>query len=91
MLKKIKNKIFNPSQHFQIRYNTLAGDGDLVWRIITENGEKLASSLSISGYIYGEKSFVDGERKMNIAGDGNIYWHGTHVEIFAGKRPEILS
>ena len=35
-------------------------------------------------------SFSNGERKMNIACDGKIYWSGTAVEIAAGKRPDLL-
>lgn len=90
MIEKFKKWFFKPNQHFQIRYNTKVGDGDLVWRIITEEGETLASHLEINGYVYGESSFVDGEKKMNIACDGKIYWNGTAAEIIAGKRPDLL-
>ena len=91
MLNKFKEWFFKPTQHFQIRYNTKVGDGDLVWRIIVNGKEFLASRLEISGYVYGESTIVDGERKMNIACDGKIYWSGTWAEIIAGKRPDILS
>jgi hypothetical protein len=90
MIEKFKKWFFKSNKHFQIRYNTKVGNGDLVWRIITDEGEKLASQLEINGYVYGESSFVDGERKMNIACDGKIYWNGTAVEIVAGKRPDLL-
>jgi hypothetical protein len=90
MLNKFKKWFFKPTQHFQIRYNTKVGDGDLFWRIIVNGKELLASQIEISGYVYGEDSFVDGERKMNIACDGRIYWNGTQAEIITSKRPEIL-
>lgn len=90
MLNKIKNWFFKPTQHFQIRYNTMVGEGDLVWRVISNGEERLADKIEITGYIYGESSFVDGERKMNIACDGRIYWNGNNAEIIAGKRPDIL-
>lgn len=87
---EFKKWFFKPTQHFQIRYNTKVGEGDLVWRIITDEGEVLASRLEINGYVYGESSFVNGERKMNIACDGKIYWNGTWATIFAGSRPDLL-
>jgi hypothetical protein len=89
MLDKFKKWFFRPTQHFQIRYNTKVGDGDLVWRIIINGEEFLASSIEINGYVYGESSYVDGEKKMNIACDGKIYWNGTSAEIITGKRPDI--
>jgi hypothetical protein len=91
MIKKFKNWFFKPNQHFQIRYNTKVGDGDLVWRIITPEGEKLASHLEISGWVYGEQTFVNGERKMNIACDGKAYWDGSRVEIIADNRHNSLA
>ena len=91
MLDKLKEWFFKPTQHFQIRYNTKVKDGDLVWRIIADGEERLASRLEIHGYMYGEQSFVDGERKMNIACDGKIYWQGDWAEIVTTKRPDILS
>lgn len=92
MINKLKKLLFTtiPTQHFQIRYNTKVGDGDLVWRIIVDGKESLASSIEINGYVYGESSIVNGEKKMNIACDGKIYWSGTCAEIIANKRQEIL-
>lgn len=90
MIDRFKKWFFKPNQHFQIRYNTKVADGDLVWRIIADGEESLASSIEISGYVYGESSFINGERKMNISCDGKIYWNGTSAEIIAIKRPEIL-
>lgn len=91
MLDKFKKWFFKPTQHFQIRYNTKVGNGDLVWRIIIDGEEKLASSIEIRGYVYGESSLVNGEKKMNIACDGKIYWHGTSAEIITEKAPDLLS
>lgn len=90
MLDNFKQWFFKPVQHFQIRYNTKVGNGDLVWRIIIDGEEVLASSIEIRGYVYGESTIVDGERKMNIACDGKIYWHGTRAEIITGKAPDLL-
>jgi hypothetical protein len=90
MIDKFKSWFFKPTQHFQIRYNTKVGDGDLVWRIIVDGEENLASSIEIRGYVYGESSFVNGERKMNIACDGKIYWNGTRAEIHTSKAPDLL-
>jgi hypothetical protein len=90
MIEKLKQWFFKPTQHFQIRYNTKVGDGDLVWRIIIDGEEALASSIEIRGYMYGESSIVNGERKMNIACDGKIYWHGSRAEIHTNKAPDLL-
>lgn len=90
MIDKIKRWFFKPTQHFQIRYNTKVGSGDLVWRIIIDGEETLASSIEIRGYAYGESSIVDGERKMNMACDGKIYWHGSRAEIITSKAPDLL-
>jgi hypothetical protein len=90
MLDKLKSWFFKPNQHIQIRYNTKVGNGDLHWRVIADGQETLASHIEIRGYVYGESSFVDGEKKMNIACDGKIYWHGTRAEIHTIKAPDLL-
>ncbi len=69
--------------HIQIRYNTKNNGGPLKWRIIVDGEENLASHVEIRGYVYGEKSLVDGDEKMNIACDGNIFWHGEQAEIIS--------
>ena len=91
MINKFKSWVFKPTQHFQIRYNTKVGDGDLVWRIIIDGEEFLASHIEIRGYIYGESSIVNNDRKMNIACDGKIYWHGSRAEIHTTKAPDLLT
>jgi len=90
MIEKLKKRFFKPIQHIQIRYNTKAGDSDLVWRVIADGEEKLASSIEIHGYIYGESSIVNNDRKMNMACDGKIYWHGTRAEVITTKGPDLL-
>lgn len=90
MIDKFKSWFFKSTQHFQIRYNTKVGDGDMVWRIIADGEETLASHIEIRGYVYGELSFVNNDRKMNIACDGKIYWHGTRAEIITSKAPDLL-
>ncbi len=92
MINKLKKLFFttSPTQHFQIRYNTNVESGDLVWRIIIDGKELLASNIQIRGYTYGESSIVNGERKMNIACDGRIYWTGTSAEIITVKAPDLL-
>lgn len=90
MIDKFKQWFFKPTQHFQIRYNTKVGNGNLVWRIVIDGKEHLADRVEIHGYVYSESSMVNGERKMNIACDGKIYWHGESAEIIANKRPEIM-
>jgi hypothetical protein len=87
---KFKEWFFKPNQHIQIRYNTKVGEGDLVWRVVIDGEEKLASSIEIQGYVYGEQSIVNGDRKMNIACDGKVYWQGTRAKIETGPGPELL-
>ena len=90
MMGKFKEWFFKPNQHIQIRYNTKVGEGDLVWRVVIDGEEKLASSIEIQGYVYGEQSIVNGDRKMNIACDGKVYWQGTRAKIETGPGPELL-
>lgn len=89
MMTKFKKWFFKPVQHIQVRYNTKVGDGPLVWRVIVDGREELASSIEIRGYVYGEQSIVDGDRKMNIACDGKVYWRGTRAEIVTSKAPDL--
>jgi hypothetical protein len=89
MINKFKSWFFKPNQHIQIRYNTKVGEGPLVWRVVIDGEEKLASSIEIRGYVYGEQSIVDGDRKMNIACDGKVYWSGTRAEIVTSKAPDL--
>lgn len=90
MLEKFKKWFFKPTHHIQIRYNTKNNGNGLVWRIIVDGQENLATDIVIHGYVYGETSHVDGEVKLNIACDGNIVWRGTFAEIFTGKGPDLF-
>lgn len=89
MIDKFKTWFFKPTQHIQIRYNTKVGEGPLVWRVVVDGQEELASSIEIRGYVYGEQSIVNGDRKMNIACDGKVYWNGTRAEIVTSKAPDL--
>lgn len=89
MITRLKEKFFKPVNHIQIRYNTKVGDGPLVWRVVIDGQEQLASSVEIRGYVYGEQSIVNGDRKMNIACDGKVYWRGTAAEIITTKAPDL--
>lgn len=91
MIDKFKKWFFKPNQHIQVRYNTKVGDTDLHWRVIVDGQETLASHIQIHGYVYGEPSIVNGDKKMNIACRGKIYWHGTSAEIITEKAPDLLS
>ena len=90
MISFIKKIFFTPTHHFQIRYNTKNNGSDFVWRIIYDGEEKLATHIDIEGYVYGEESFLDGERKLNIACDGKIVWDKTRATIYAQKMPRDI-
>jgi hypothetical protein len=87
MLEKIKKFFIVEDTHFQIRYNTKNNGDGLFWRVLYNGKERLASSIDISGHIYGEESWVDGERKMNMACDGRIEWLGDSAVIYAKNMP----
>jgi hypothetical protein len=70
-------------KHYQIRFNTKAKPGDpLVWRVVEDGVERLASDIEIMTHSYSQKSTVDGEVKWNIACDGFATWDGSKVEIW---------
>lgn len=73
--------------HIQVRYNTNAGNSPLVWRVIVDGKEHLASHVDINGWVFSEASIVNEQRKMNLACYGSISWRGTQVEINAMSRP----
>jgi hypothetical protein len=82
MIKFFKD-IVKPYQEILIRFNTNNNGSDLVWRVFIDGKEHLASSIKIKGYIYDEKTFSNGEEKMNISCLGNVKWDGTKVKIKA--------
>lgn len=77
--------IFKKKSHIQVRYNTKAKDSHLVWRVIIDGQEYLASAIEIDGYCYGEVSYVNNEKKLNIACYGYVEWQGTGVKIKASR------
>lgn len=90
MIKWFKNKI-SQLDHIQIRYNTNNNGGPLVWRVIINDVEYLAEDILIIGYCYGERSFVNGERKLNISCKGRASWSGNRVEIITDTyRRELI-
>ena len=91
MLNKIKNYIFPEINHIQIRYNQKCGNSPLVWRVIIDGEEHLASHIEIHGWVYSESSIVDGERKMNLACRGRVRWYDTQIVIMANPKPDISS
>lgn len=66
---------------FLIRYNTKCGETCLVWRVIQDGEEKLASSLLIKSSVWSESSIDEGVLKWNIACVGTAVWNGTEVLI----------
>lgn len=93
MFNKFKKWFFKPTSEIYIRFNTknTGPEDPLVWRVFVNDIEHLASSISINGYVYDKVTYENGVKKLNIACEGKIYWHGTDVEIIAGKRPDLLS
>jgi hypothetical protein len=66
---------------YHIRFNTLHGDTELVWRIFENDVEMLASEMLIKVPVYGEETIEFGVRKWNIACKGKAVWTGTKVVI----------
>lgn len=85
-LKKIKKYILPEVQHIQVRYNQKCGNSPLVWRVIIDGEEYLASHVEIHGWVYSESSMVEGERKMNLACRGRVKWYDTQVVIMANPK-----
>jgi hypothetical protein len=80
------SKIFKPYNHIQIRYNTKMGNDNLAWRVIVDGKEFLAETLEIHGSMYGEESYINDERKFNIACHGRVIWQGRNAYIKAIRR-----
>jgi hypothetical protein len=70
-------------KHYQIRFNTKAEPGDpLVWRVIEDGEERLASSVLILCASFSEESMVDGVTKWNMACNGLAEWQGDKITIW---------
>jgi hypothetical protein len=74
ILKSI-HKTNKDSQHIQIRYNTKSDGETLPWRVISNGEEKLAQNVIINSNSFGEKTYIKGVAKYNIAVYGNVIWH----------------
>ena len=89
VIRRNTNRTLKDADHIQIRYNTKNEGGPLVWRVIVNNQESLASFVEINGHTYGEETIEDGVRKMNIACDGKVSWTGTKAVITTRLRSII--
>ena len=73
------------SKHIQVRYNTKSTDERLPWRVIVDGQESLAQDVLIFGKAYGQKTYLDGVAKYNLAVDGKVYWEINTAIIFSEK------
>jgi hypothetical protein len=80
-------KLFKPYNHIQIRYNTQEKENKLPpWRLIIDGKEFFANTVEVNGSVYSEESYVNGEKKYNIACHGRVTWQSTNAFIKAIKR-----
>jgi len=89
----IKDRWLRPYDDIILRFNTKAQDGDpLVWRVIINGNENLASSFEIHGYVYDILSEENGVVKYNVGCKGRVRWNGTKAEIITApkERPELI-
>mgnify|MGYP003330389640 FL=1 len=65
-----------------IRFNTKALPNDpLVWRIIVDGIEHLASGFEITGFIQDYTNEYQGETKWNVKCKGKLDWKGSKAII----------
>ena len=65
-----------------IRFNTKALPNDpLVWRVIVDNVEHLASGFEITGFVQDNVSEYKGETKWNVRCKGRLEWKGSKAII----------
>jgi hypothetical protein len=63
---------------FHIRFNTKhGGNTDLVWRVLKDGVEHLASDVKVYVPLHTETTIEHGETKWNMSCDGQILWDGT--------------
>lgn len=88
----LKDRFVRPYDDIILRFNTKAEEGDpLVWRVIVNGNENLASSFEIYGYVYDILSEEKGMTKYNVGCKGRVRWHGTKaVIITAPKQKEDI-
>jgi len=84
----VKDRWFKPYDNIMIRFNTKAKNGDpLVWRIIVNGQEHLASDFEILGYVYSELSKENDVTKYNVGCLGRVRWYGTKAIILTAPKP----
>ena len=67
-----------------IRFNTKAlPDDPLVWRVIVDGVEHLASGFEVTGFIQDGVSEYKGQRKWNVKCKGMLEWKGSKAIIAA--------
>lgn len=65
-----------------LRFNTKASLGDpLVWRVIIDGVEHLASGFEITGVVRDSVSEYKNEKKWNVGCKGTIRWEGSKAVI----------
>lgn len=81
-----RDRWLRPYDDIIIRFNTKALEGDtLVWRIIINGNEYLASGFSISGYVEDVKSLENGVTKYNVGCKGRVRWSGSEANIITAR------
>ena len=86
VLKIFKDRWLRPYDDIIIRFNTKAIEGDpLIWRVIINGTESLASGFSISGYVEDVKSLENGVTKYNVGCKGRVRWSGSEASIITAR------
>ena len=86
----IHDRWINPYDEILVRFNTKAPSGDpLIWRVIVNGREFLASGFQIHGYVYDRTSQENGVQKYNLGCLGRIRWNGSTAIIFAVKSDPV--
>ena len=88
----LKDRWLRPYDDIILRFNTKAEAGDpLVWRVIVNGVEHLASSFDIRGHVYEVLSQERGVTKYNVGCKGRVRWKGTKAYVITSKpQPEEL-
>lgn len=79
----------NSVDHIQIRYNTRSKNEEFPWRVIVNGKETLAQDIVIIGNSFGEKSYVDGVAKYNMAVYGKAVWKDGLATIISEGRKNV--
>ena len=82
----LKDRWFHPYDDIILRFNTKAEAGDpLVWRVIVNGVEHLASSFDIRGHVYDILSKEGDLTKYNVGCKGRVRWNDTKAYIITSK------